>query len=93
VKLTVGLPDHLAAEHEAAAMADRLRTVATARAVVSSAGPAISVAVLGPAPAYVARRAGRWRWNVVLRGDRPLELVNPPPGAPWSVDVDPDSLL
>jgi primosomal protein N' len=51
------------------------------------------VEVLGPAPAYVARRAGRWRWNVVLRGDRPLELLSPPPGAPWSIDVDPDSLL
>ena len=93
VRLTVGLRDHLAAEHEAAAMADRLRAAASARAVVSSAGPAISVAVLGPAPAYVARRAGRWRWNVVLRGDRPLELLSPPPGAPWSIDVDPDSLL
>ncbi len=93
VKLTVGLPDHLAAEHEAAAMADRLRAMALARAVVSSAGPAISVTVLGPAPAYVARRAGRWRWNVVLRGDRPLDLLDPPPGAPWSIDVDPDSLL
>ena len=93
VKLTVGLQDALAAQHEAAAMADRLRALAAARAVVSSAGPPISVAVLGPAPAYVARRAGRWRWNVVLRGDRPLDLLDPPPGAPWSIDVDPDSLL
>jgi primosomal protein N' len=74
-------------------MADRLRAMALARAVASSAGPAISVTVLGPAPAYVARRAGRWRWNVVLRGDRPLDLLDPPPGAPWSIDVDPDSLL
>ena len=93
VKLTVGLPDRTAAEHEAAAMADRLALAASARATVSSAGPALSVAVLGPAPAYVARRAGRWRWNVVLRGDRPVELLDPAPGPPWSVDVDPDSLL
>ncbi len=93
VKLTVGLPDHLAAEHEAAAMADRLRAAAAARSVASAAGPANQVSVLGPAPAYIARRAGRWRWNVVLRGDRPLELLNPLPGAPWSIDVDPDSLL
>jgi primosomal protein N' (replication factor Y) (superfamily II helicase) len=85
VKLTVGLPDSLAAEQEASAMADRLRALA-------SSGR-LSVAVLGPAPAYVARRAGRWRWNVVLRGDRPLELLSPLPGAPWSIDVDPDSLL
>jgi len=93
VKLTVGLPDQLAAEHEAAAMADRLRAAAAAQSVASAAGPANQVSVLGPAPAYIARRAGRWRWNVVLRGDRPLELLNPLPGAPWSIDVDPDSLL
>ena len=85
VKLTVGLPDSVAAEQEASAMADRLRALASSRR--------LSVAVLGPAPAYVARRAGRWRWNVVLRGDRPLELLDPLPGAPWSIDVDPDSLL
>ena len=85
IKLTVGLPDHLAAEHEAGAMADRLRAAASASGR--------SVEVLGPAPAYVARRAGRWRWNVVLRGDRPVELLSPLPGGTWSIDVDPDSLL
>ena len=90
VKLTVGLPDHLAAEQEASAMADRLRAAA---AMPAAAAAGMNVAVLGPAPAYIARRAGRWRWNVVLRGDRPLDLLDPPPGAPWSIDVDPDSLL
>jgi primosomal protein N' (replication factor Y) len=90
VKLTVGLSDHLAAEHEAAAMADRLRAECMGP-VASAAG--IKVSVLGPAPAYIARRAGRWRWNVVLRGDRPVEILGEPPGAPWSIDVDPDSLL
>jgi primosomal protein N' (replication factor Y) len=90
VKLTVGLPDRLAAEHEAGAMADRLRAEC-ASPVSAAAG--IKVSVLGPAPAYIARRAGRWRWNVILRGDRPVEILGEPPGAPWSVDVDPDSLL
>jgi primosomal protein N' (replication factor Y) len=90
VKLTVGLPDRIAAEQEAAAMADRLRAAA---ATAAASADGLQVAVLGPAPAYVARRAGRWRWNVVLRGDRPIELLDPPPGAPWSIDVDPDSLL
>ena len=93
VKLTVGLADHLAAEQEASAMADRLRAAAAARTSTSAAGSVPSVAVLGPAPAYIARRAGRWRWNVVLRGSHPLEVLDPPPGAPWSIDVDPDSLL
>ena len=90
VKLTVGLPDAVAAEQEAAAMADRLIAACSLPAHVAAG---FRVSVLGPAPAYIARRAGRWRWNVVLRGDRPVELLGPPPGAPWSVDVDPDSLL
>jgi primosomal protein N' (replication factor Y) len=90
VKLTVGLPDAKAAEQEAAAMADRLIAASSSP---EHATPGLRVSVLGPAPAYIARRAGRWRWNVVLRGDRPLDLLDPPPGAPWSVDVDPDSLL
>ncbi len=85
VKLSVGLPDSVAAEQESSAMADGLRAAAASRH--------LPVAVLGPAPAYVARRAGRWRWNLVLRGENPLDLLVPPPGAPWSIDVDPDSLL
>ena len=90
VKLTVGLPDHLAAEQEAAAMADRLRAECSSAAAAAAGN---KVSVLGPAPAYIARRAGRWRWNVILRGDRPVEILGDPPGAPWSIDVDPDSLL
>jgi len=90
IKLTVALPDPLAAEHEAAAMADRLRAECSGPGATAAG---IKVGVLGPAPGYIARRAGRWRWNVVLRGDRPLEILGPAPGPPWSVDVDPDSLL
>ena len=30
------------------------------------------VTIAGPAPAYIARRADRWRWNVVLRGRDPV---------------------
>jgi primosomal protein N' (replication factor Y) len=85
VKLTVGLADRAAAEREAIAMAERLRD----RARVTGS----PVAVSGPAPAYVARRAERWRYHVVLRGPDPVTLLDPAPGAPWSVDVDPESLL
>jgi len=49
--------------------------------------------VAGPAPAYIARRGDRWRYNVVLRGPDPVALLDPVPGAPWSIDVDPESLL
>jgi len=66
-------------------MADRLRARAAERG--------LDVAIVGPAPAYVARRAGRWRWNILLRGSAPALLLDGGLDAPWSVDVDPDSTL
>ncbi len=85
VKLTVGLQERADAEGEAKAMADRLRSVAQVR------GLAIQVA--GPAPAYIARRGDRWRYHVILRGTDPIAVLDPVPGSPWSIDVDPESLL
>jgi primosomal protein N' (replication factor Y) (superfamily II helicase) len=85
VKLTVGLPDPAGAERTAIAMALDLRD--------SAADRGLDVTVIGPAPAYIARRADRWRWNIVLRGERPTALLHGGLDAPWSIDVDPESLL
>ena len=85
IKLTVALEDRAAAENKAHDMATELRS----RARDTSA----PVEVLGPLPAYIARRAGRWRFHVILRGKRPIDVLGQDPGAPWSVDVDPESLL
>ena len=85
VKLTVALPDREASEAAGVALVDRLR----ARAVELRE----PIDIAGPAPAYIARRADRWRFNVVLRGRDPLLVLGEPPGQPWSVDVDPESLL
>jgi len=85
VKLTVGLPDREAVVREAEAMAERLRERARERGS--------DTVVIGPAPAYVARRAERWRWNLVLRGSDPRLLLDGGLDPPWAVDVDPDSLL
>ncbi len=53
------------------------------------------VEALGPQPSYVARRAGRYRFQVVVRApdtDRRLAaLERVPPGV--AIDVDPESLL
>jgi primosomal protein N' (replication factor Y) (superfamily II helicase) len=53
------------------------------------------VEVLGPLPAYVARRANRWRFQVVLRAPdvaaRLAALERVPAGV--AIDVDPESLL
>ena len=85
VKLTVGLADREGAEREGRAMVERLRARAQERGQ--------DVDVIGPAPAYIARRADRWRFNVILRGERPVELLDGSVDPPWSVDVDPESLL
>ncbi|HUP82956.1 MAG TPA: primosomal protein N', partial [Candidatus Limnocylindria bacterium] len=85
LKLTVSIEDRPAAEKKANEMASALRERA------GSLGTQIEV--LGPLPAYIARRAGKWRFHIVLRGSDPLSLLEGDPGVPWSVDVDPESLL
>jgi primosomal protein N' (replication factor Y) len=63
----------------------------TAASAVAGAG----VDVLGPVPAWVPRRAGRWRWQVVVRSAtedaRAAALERVPAGI--GIDVDPGSLL
>ena len=85
VKLTAALADRGEAEAAARALAEALR----ARAAASYR----NVQVSGPAPAFIAKRGDRWRFNVVLRGDDPVGLLGDPPGVPWSIDVDPETLL
>jgi len=85
VKLTVALPERAEAETAGRDLVTRLRERADAIGA--------RVDVVGPAPAFVARRGDRWRFNVVLRGDDPRAVLGDPPGAPWSIDVDPESLL
>jgi primosomal protein N' (replication factor Y) len=50
--------------------------------------------VLGPAPAFAAKRAGTYRAQLVLRGARPTDLLDRVQlGPEWTVDVDPMTLL
>ena len=82
VKLTVALSDRDAAERAGEEMVARLRERTGTNATV-----------VGPAPAYIVRRNDRWRYHVIIRGDDPLAVLGGDPGPPWSVDVDPESLL
>lgn len=50
--------------------------------------------ILGPAPAFVRRVRGRYRWQIILRGDDPAALLSQMTfGNGWTVDIDPVSLL
>ena len=73
---------------------DRARAEERGRqAAAAAAGDGVDV--LGPLPAYVARRAGRYRYQVVVRATdadaRAAALERVPPGV--AIDVDPESLL
>ncbi|HEY7063244.1 MAG TPA: primosomal protein N' [Chloroflexota bacterium] len=65
------------------------------RALRAQGAPsAQGVQLIGPAPAYLRRLRGRYRWQIVVAGPAPERLLNAcslPSG--WTVDVDPTSLL
>jgi len=51
------------------------------------------IEVIGPAPAFIHRRRGRFRWQIILRGSELSEFLSPllfPQG--WVVDIDPVGL-
>ncbi len=59
--------------------------------------PPASLSIIGPAPAFIERQRGRWRWHLLLRLLPPLEphavLAQLGPLRGWQVDIDPLQLL
>jgi len=87
VRLTCLRSNPDAAQHDAEAL-HRMLTLKIAREGLPD------VDLIGPAPAFFSRVRGRYRWQVVVRGRDPTELlrdVRLPVG--WRIDVDPVSLL
>ena len=69
-------------------LAGRLERILAQRADLAG------VDLIGPAPAFAARVRGRYGWQLIIRGDRSLGLLEQtsfPSG--WTVDVDPASML
>ena len=88
VRYVVRRRDEAQAELEAVQLARALARHAMERQVV--------IDLLGPAPAFAAKIAGEYQWQVVLRADpdgmeRLLDGLPAPPG--WVVDVDPQSVM
>ena len=51
------------------------------------------LSLIGPAPAFIRRLRGRFRWQLILRGAEPssfLSQIPTPQG--WTVDIDPMGL-
>jgi primosomal protein N' (replication factor Y) len=51
------------------------------------------LSLIGPAPAFVHRRRGRYRWQLMLRGSDPVAILSRMPiPQGWTVDIDPVGL-
>ncbi len=81
VRLEFRHADPASAEKEARRLAEKL-----------SAGGERS-AVIGPVPCFFAKIGGLYRWQIVLRGSNPKELLRGVRLDGWRVEVDPVSLL
>jgi len=52
------------------------------------------ISLIGPSPVFVQKVRGRFRWQIILRGDDPARLLAQVPiPQGWTVDIDPVSLL
>lgn len=52
-----------------------------------------NIDLIGPAPCFFSRLFGKYRWQIVLRGQDPKALLRDRPFADWIIEVDPSSLL
>jgi len=52
------------------------------------------LSLIGPAPAFIHRLRGRFRWQLILRGAKPSALLSQIPiPQGWTVDIDPVSMI
>ncbi len=50
--------------------------------------------IIGPAPAFIHKLRGRFRWQIILRGSEPSALLSQLPiPRGWTIDIDPVTLL
>jgi primosomal protein N' (replication factor Y) len=90
VKCTYEHADRYTAQIEATLLANRLQQVIDELQIADTD-------IVGPAPAFMERLRGRYRWQVIVRSPRPDSLVSAltrddlPAG--WAVDMDPATTL
>ena len=49
--------------------------------------------IIGPVPCFFGRLYGRYRWQIILRGMNPKQLLHHRRLTDWIVEVDPSNLL
>jgi primosomal protein N' (replication factor Y) len=81
VRLEFRDEDQASAEKEALRVGEQLSVISTKSSVI------------GPVPCFFAKVGGSYRWQIVLRGADPRELLSGVKLDGWRVEVDPISLL
>ena len=74
------------AEAEAQKTASRLKSRI-------EAGDHLQTTLVGPVPCFFAKLRGEYRWQIVLRGPNPVDILQGQRFDSWRVEVDPTSLL
>jgi primosomal protein N' (replication factor Y) len=74
------------AEKEARAMAAKLEKLLVA-------GNREETTVVGPVPCFFAKQEGQYRWQIILRGEQPEEILRGEKLDGWRIEVNPVSLL
>ncbi len=70
--------------------AERMKRLLTEE--IDSKGIA-GLSIIGPAPAFIHRLRGRFRWQLMIRGSDPSAFLSPIPFPQgWTVDIDPVGL-
>lgn len=86
VRLEYRHRDNARAEAEARKTADRLKSR-------FEAGEHIQTTLVGPVPCFFSKLRGEYRWQIVLRGPNPIDVLQGQRFDGWRVEVDPTSLL
>jgi primosomal protein N' (replication factor Y) len=91
VRLVYSSPSNERCEQQAGIVARYLRRTAES---LLAADHTRDLDVLGPAPCFIHKVRGRYRWQVLLRGNNLTPLIEGfHPGPGWGLDVDPMNLL
>ena len=86
VRLELHGADPVRLEGEARALARQIQDLIRA-------GDHRGTEIIGPVPCFFSRQNGLYRWQIVLRGPNPVDVVRGQPLGAAKVEVDPVSLL
>jgi primosomal protein N' (replication factor Y) len=86
-RLVFGHTNEAACQRQAEKMRDELLAEKERRGIGD-------INVIGPAPAFIRRLRGRYRWHIIVRGADPGEFLAPVTfGQGWTVDIDPVGIV